>query len=179
MILFGQCAYDNKLMPTRDTNRFMVGLFGFFKHGDEDALEAFFVKELRLTTVKSDVFVLGKAQRCIVTEGANSKSFEEGYLLGRVFDTKAHAKAYILSEITHSAYVVKKMFFEIEILDADAVEKFLLAMNVEDKEESDAKVKVKEELAGFRRRLMQKYRGNTVMRNAIKAVDFTDLKYRD
>lgn len=138
MLIFGQNTEEGFGKITKSTKKFLVGIFGFFPYEREEDVNNFLTKELKLKIETGDLTKTAKNLAIEVYQASGGGTADVGYILTPEFKSKKEAQNFIDTKIQNSEYVNKRLFCDIEVIDAEAFYKLV---------DDDNKARVSEELS--------------------------------
>jgi hypothetical protein len=118
MIIFDNES-DEIARISKNTTKVFIGLFGFYPHDRLEDLELFLQKELGLTVVGNDERDAQVNAAIKVYEAFDRRTADYGHVLTIPFSSEPEAKNFIEEKIRSSDFVNRRLFTDVEFIDAD------------------------------------------------------------
>lgn len=177
MILFNVCTKDEDTFKIdNNTKNFVVAIFGFFPYQMQEEVDSFLEKELQtektlkyedcldFTTNINSMYKSLIGYNCV-----GGGTYDEAYLITKSFDSEIEAREFIEKKIKSSDYVTKRMFTDIEVLDADKVNSYLKKEVEYSNVKKEKENLLDQEMAQFILHLKDKYKDDKEFLNVLNS----------
>jgi sorbitol-specific phosphotransferase system component IIBC len=169
MIIFNEDTNEGFGKITKKTKKFLISIFGFYPYQREEDVVNFLEKDLGLKIV-SDLSKLEKDKEMAIEvyNCVGGGRVDLGHVFTLDFKSKTEARDFINDKISNSDYVNKKMFSDIEFIDAADFENLINEMIEEDVLEDKALSLFRDEVKDFTDTMMSKYSKNEHVKELFK-----------